>query len=265
MTKTHPTRHFIDTHCHIDDPVFDADREAILASCLESGVDLVVDIAYREPLWQRAAGLAADNPQIAIVTGLHPNHADEWNDVTEIRLRRTIAELKPVGLGETGLDAFRDHVSRDEQIQAFSGQMAIAAERDLPVVLHLRGEVEHDVLTVLSEYPGVHCVFHCFEGTEKLWSWLLERDHTIGVGGLMTRSKSVELRNLIGQTPIESIVLETDSPYLSPRGWKSQRNTPESIPRIARALADLTGLSVAEISAKTTARAEAVFGLGDSP
>ena len=263
MMLSNPKRHFIDTHCHIDDAVFDADREEILTGCRESGVDLIIDIAYREPLWNRAAALAAKHPLISIVVGLHPNHADEWSVLLEGHLRQAIADLNPVGVGETGLDAFRDHVSRDDQLQAFRGQMAIAADLNLPVVLHLRGEVEHDLLAVLTDFPGVHCVFHCFEGSSTLWSWLLERGHTIGVGGLITRPKSVDLRNLIGQTPIASIVLETDSPYLSPRGWKSRRNTPESIPRIARELADVTGFSLSQISESTTARAEMVFGLGD--
>ncbi|HET9661679.1 MAG TPA: TatD family hydrolase [Thermomicrobiales bacterium] len=251
----------IDTHCHLDDDVFENDLPAVLDHARETGVRRFINIGYEPASWERTLALANQDSAISYALGMHPNSADLWSSETKAALTMLLEREHPVAIGETGLDYFREHADHDAQRQAFRDQLDLARRFRLPVVIHMRGDVEHDIVGVLGDFPDVRTILHSFDGSAGLRDFLLERGDSFGVGGLMTRAGSAELRAVLRSVPLESIVLETDSPYLAPKGIKDRRNTPASVAIVAAALADLIGKDIADIAKITTQNALSVFGL----
>jgi TatD DNase family protein len=252
---------FIDTHCHLDDDAFDDDLSAVLDAAKSAGVGQVINIGYEPQSWKRTLAIAAAHPAISYALGMHPNSAESWSAATKEALAELLEQEHPVAIGETGLDFFREHADHDAQRRAFRDQLDLAHAFDLPVVIHMRGEVETEIIATLEEFPDVRAVFHSFDGSAALRDFLLARGDSIGVGGLMTRAGAIDLRNVLKNIPLDSILLETDAPYLVPRGLKSRRNTPASVAIAADALADLLNLDVADVARVTSANARRVFGL----
>lgn len=252
---------FIDTHCHIDDDAFEHDRSNVLDNARSVGVGHFINIGYDPESWKRSLELANAHPDLSYVLGMHPNSAELWSSEAKATLTHLLETAQPVAIGETGLDYFRERADHDAQRQAFREQLMLAHRFELPVVIHMRGDVEREIMDNLSDIPGVRAILHSFDGSADLREFLLERGDLIGVGGLMTRAGSVHLREVLRTVPLDSIVLETDSPYLTPKGVKDRRNTPASIPIIASALAELSGRSVDDIARITTENASRAFRL----
>jgi len=253
----------VDTHCHLDEPVFDADRVETLAAARAAGVDRIINIGYRPARWSSTASLTAE-PGLFATFGVHPQHADEWTPEVSDALRARLSNPRARALGEIGLDYFRDGPPESRQRRAFADQLTLAASLDLPVVIHQRA-AEDDLIDVLgrSAQPPV-VVLHSFDGSRRLAAFALERGYRFGVGGLVTRARSVDLRSILADVPLDQLLLETDSPYLVPAGFKNRRNVPANVARVAAFLADLTDRPLGEIAAATTATAETIFGLGDA-
>lgn len=252
---------FVETHCHLDDDAFESDLPSVLDTARAAGIGHFVNIGYEPDSWKRSLLLAESHPEISYVLGMHPNSAELWTEQTKIELSELLKTVRPVGIGETGLDYFRERADHDAQRRAFRDQLMLAREFRLPVVIHMRGEVETEIISLLSDFPDVRAILHSFDGSASLRDFLLERGDLIGVGGLMTRSGSGELREVLRTVPLDSIVLETDSPYLVPRGSKSRRNTPAAIPIVALALAELIECSIDDVARQTTANASRTFGI----
>lgn len=250
----------IDTHCHLDDDVFENDLPAVLDHARESGVRRFINIGYEPASWTRTLALAMRYSDVSYALGMHPNSAELWMSETKAALTQLLEREHPVAIGETGLDYFRERADHDAQRQAFRDQLELARRFRLPVVIHMRGDVECEIVATLGDFPDVRAILHSFDGSAGLRDFLLERGDAIGVGGLMTRASSVELRAVLQSVPLESVVLETDSPYLVPKGVKSRRNTPASVPIVATALATLLDRSVDDVWRITTENAERVFG-----
>ena len=191
--------------------------------------------------------------------GVHPGHASEWTAEAKASLAQRIADDHPVAIGEIGLDFFRGETNNDEQVTAFTEQLELARLAGIPAAIHMRSsEMEMlDVLNHSSKLPTL--LFHSFDGSSEIGSWIIDNDGWIGVGGLSTRKSSLALQHFISKFPHNRVVLETDSPYLVPNGFKHRRNSPESIPFIARHLASLWDTTIAEVAHRTTANAEALF------
>jgi TatD DNase family protein len=192
---------------------------------------------------------------------MHPNSAELWSSESKTALEGLLGRERPVAIGETGLDFFREHADHDAQRTAFRDQLVLARAFDIPVVIHMRGPVEAEIMAMLSEFTDVRAILHSFDGSAGLRDFLLDRGDLFGVGGLMTRSSSADLRNVLQVVPLESIVLETDSPYLVPSGVKARRNSPASVAIVAQALADLFERDVQDVARVTTENARRVFGL----
>lgn len=251
----------IDTHCHLDDDAFDDDLSAVLDAAKSAGVSHFINIGYEPKSWKRTLAIASTHPAISYALGMHPNSAESWSAETKEALVELLEQEQSVAIGETGLDFFREHADHEAQRRAFRDQLELARAFDLPVVIHMRGEVEAEIIATLEEFPDVRAVFHSFDGSAALRDFLLARGDSIGVGGLMTRAGSIDLRDVLKKVPLESIVLETDAPYLVPKGLKSRRNTPASAAIAADALADLLDVDVGEVARVTSANAQRVFGL----
>jgi TatD DNase family protein len=253
---------FVDTHAHLDDGRFQRDLDETMAAAAKVGVRHVVNIGYRPLRWETSIALAQRRNDVSFALGLHPHHAGEFDQ----RLLGDLAELierhRPVALGEIGLDYFRDFADRTAQRRAFAAQLELAASAGLPVVIHMRGDVEADLRGALDRAPAsLGYVFHSFDGSAALAEFALARGASFGVGGLMTREANTRLRGIVRNLPMDRLLLETDAPYLSPAGAKGGRNSPVNIPLIAAAVASLKEVDVQEVARVTTANAARVFGL----
>lgn len=252
------TLRFIDTHAHLDDPQF-PDLAEVLEQTAAAGVERVINIGYGPERWHSTLALADAHPMVAPVLGIHPLDADQYTEERFQALISLIGDRNPAGIGEAGIDLFRDGPDLRLQREVFDHQIALAVETGLPLVIHQRA-AENEVYEHLhAAAPELRVVLHSFDGTRRMIDLALEREWFIGVGGLMTKQASVGLRDLLKTVPLERIVLETDSPYLVPAGVKGRRNTPANIPAIATHLAGLTGRTIVDISEITTTNALIAF------
>lgn len=251
----------VDTHTHLDEPSFDEDRRDVLAAARTAGVRRFVNIAYKPERWESSRRLREDHDDVEIALGLHPQDASSFGPALERQLRRTIQELRPVAIGETGFDFARPTPAPPDQVRAFRAQLVIASETDLPVIIHQR-EAGDALIAELDRWPDLApIVLHSFDGDRRLANWATERGCFIGIGGLACKRSSVALRELLADQPADRLLLETDAPYLAPPGAGSRRNTPANLPVIAEVLAPLWTLTGEELCRKTTANAETLFAL----
>lgn len=250
---------FIDTHCHLDDDSFDIDLDDVLDRSRNLGVARWINVGFNPDRWQPAIDLAARRPGVAFALGVHPGDAGRWDDRAASSLDDLLRLAGAVAVGEIGLDFYRGETNVDQQIAAFDAQLDLALDHDLPVVIHLR-DAEGQILDVLGARNRLPpFLFHSFDGSPALTDFMLENDSYAGVGGLATRNKSGHIRRELRRLPPERLLLETDSPYLVPNGFKHRRNTPESIPTIAALVASLWDTDVAHVASQTTRNAERFF------
>lgn len=250
---------FVDTHVHLDEPAFDRDRDEVIARAELAGVHGFINIGYRPGRWPSTIAVASNRQNVSFTLGVHPQHADEWNDEIAAALAQTAESAGAVAIGEIGLDYFRDGPAPELQRQVFQAQLAIARALHLPVVIHQRA-AEADLITVLERDAGeLTVVLHSFDGTEALAHLARAHDYYVGVGGLMTRAKSAPLRDLLQTMPRDRLLLETDSPYLVPTGIKARRNEPSQIPIIATRLAEVLDWPVNDLATQTTRNAQSAF------
>jgi TatD DNase family protein len=256
--QDHPAR-YVDTHCHLDDEGFAADIAGVVAASSATGVDRMIVVGFAPDRWASSIDLASRFPGISCMLGVHPGNTDEWSAATERDLRQLVDQVRPVAIGEIGMDFYRGETNLVEQRTSFERQLGIALDTGLPAVIHMRN-AETEVLDVLrATNPLPPLLFHSFDGSAELTGWILDHDAWVGVGGLATRGKATDLRRQLARIPLDRMVLETDSPYLVPSGFKHRRNTPESIPVIAGHLAQIKDCPVEAVAAVTTSNAEHLF------
>ena len=236
-----------DTHAHMDDRAFDADREALLAGLPEKGIGLVMNPGCSLESSRNASLLAQKYDYIYAAVGSHPDAADEVNQEV-LEEYRKFCKLNPKikAIGEIGLDYHYEDIPREIQLQAFRAQMALAAELNLPVIVHER-EAHEDGMAVVREFPGVTGVFHCYSGSAEMARQLVDKGWYIGFTGVLTFKNARKAVEVAQSIPLERIVLETDCPYMAPEPFRGKRNDPGYLYRMAEKLAELRGVSVEEI------------------
>lgn len=250
---------FVDSHAHLDEPTFDADRDVTIERARAAGVRRIVNIGYRPPRWESTIALAASTPGMAFTLGVHPQHADELNPETERLLAETLVSAGAAAIGEIGLDFYRDGPSPEQQGDSFRRQLALARSLGMPVVIHQRA-AEAELMEILaSDGRDLRVILHSFDGTKALADFGRDRGYFFGIGGLMTKARSTALREIVKTLPPDRLLLETDSPYLVPSGIKSRRNEPANIPVIAAKLAELLDLTVDALADRTTLNALQLF------
>ncbi|MGH7550373.1 MAG: TatD family hydrolase [Gemmatimonadota bacterium] len=258
---------FFDSHSHLQDPAFDGDREEVLARAWHAGVREIAVIASDPDSAASARALAAREPAAASprlywTAGLHPHDAVRWDkDVREAILEHLDAGA--LAVGETGLDFHYDSSPRDRQRDAFAGQLAIARERDLPVVVHSR-DAEDDTLEVIadSELPPERVVLHCFSGSLAMLERAAEAGHYVSFSGMVT-FRSFAAGTLVGRVSADRLLAETDAPYLAPVPHRGTRNEPAFVVETIARLAELKGTDVTAMGALTRANARRFYGLPD--
>lgn len=262
-----PRVNFVDTHVHLGDAQFDADRDAVLARAAESGVTRLVEIADSPDEWDRAIALARAHPErLRCSLGLHPYYADKFDAGFVSRLRKALDSApEAVAIGEIGLDYAKAQVPADVQRRAFAALAEAGRDWAAPLVIHCR-DAYHDLVPMLRErfrakprgrrFWGV---VHCFSGTPDEARACAELGFALGADGPVTYKKNDRLREAFRQAGPDVTVLETDCPYLPPQSSRGKRNEPRSIPEIARKLAELWTLPLEDAAAITSRNAAELY------
>jgi TatD DNase family protein len=261
MTQGNQNTATIDTHIHLDDNAFDHDREVVIEAAHKSGVLAFVNIGYSPERWESSALLRAEHPETAITLGLHPYLAELFDENLSRTLQDAIDRLRPVALGEMGLDFTAGNPAAEIQERAFAVQLELASALNLPVIIHQRAAADELSNAIDRSSMDAAIVLHSFDGTPRLTDWALERGAYVGIGGLATRRSSSQLRELLARIPTDRLLLETDAPYLVPAGIKDRRNVPANLPFIAAQLAPLWGIGPDQLCRITTINAKALFGI----
>jgi TatD DNase family protein len=252
---------FVDTHTHLDDDAFSDDLDSVLAESRARGVTRWINVGYNERRWESTTALVDGTEGMSCMLGLHPGNASEWSDRLFERLRDVVQLAAPVAIGEIGIDLYWRQDTLDIQRVALRAQLELARERKLPAVIHMRNaDVELlEVLEIAPALPRLH--FHSFDGDAKLRAWIVAHGATIGVGGLITRNGTESLRAWVRSLPRDRVTLETDAPYLKPRGIRGTRNEPAYLVKTAKLLSELWGVDIETVADLTTRNAERIFSL----
>ncbi len=242
----------IDTHCHLDDAAFDADRAQTLESAVANGVQAMVMPAVSPANFEQVATLAQQYQPCCYALGMHPMFIDQCTpeDVDKLEVAVTQAlkhDQKLVAIGEIGLDYYGTKENKTTQAYFFSEQLKIAKAHDLPVILHVRQAID-DVLKHLRRVSVCGGIAHAFNGSQQQAEILINMGFKLGFGGAMTYPRAAKIRALATTLPLASIVLETDAPDMPP-AWleKGQKNSPTELLKIAETMAALRRIPVSQI------------------
>lgn len=251
----------IDTHCHLDFPDFEAERDAIVARAHEAGVEQMITISTRVKRFETILSIAEAYPNVFCSVGTHPHNADEELDITTEDLVRLSAHPKVVAIGEAGLDYFYDNAPRDAQAEGLRRHIAAARETGLPLVIHSRS-ADEDMAAILTEETGKGAfpfLLHCFSSGPDLARIGVELGGYVSFSGILTFPKSEELREIAKTVPHDRMIVETDAPYLAPKPFRGKRNEPAYVAHTAAMLAETIGVSTEEIATITTENAFRIF------
>ncbi|KQR69415.1 TatD family hydrolase [Rhizobium sp. Leaf341] len=251
----------IDTHCHLDFPDFEAERDDIVARAADIGVYKLVTICTRVKRFETILAVAERYDQVFCSVGTHPNNADEELDVTTEDLVRLSAHPKVVAIGEAGLDYFYDTQKPDDQKTGLLRHIAAARETGLPLVIHSRSADDDmaDILTTETGKGAFPFILHCFSSGAELARIGVDLGGYISFSGILTFPKSEDLRTIARAVPHDRLLVETDAPYLAPKPFRGKRNEPAYVAHTAQVLGETLGLSLEEIAAVTTENAHRVF------
>lgn len=250
----------IDTHCHLDFPPLSSRLPEILSSAANCGVSYFIVPGVEPQFWEKIISLAAADCRIFAAPGVHPLHADKWSSVAAATLEKLIPDI--VAIGEIGLDYSEGMPPRELQQEGFRAQLRLAGEAEIPVIIHCRRAFA-DTLRILSEEKGKQFrgVMHAFSGSIEVARESIAMGLKIGIAGPVTWDNAIRPVKLIEAIPLEHLLLETDSPDLSPQAHRGKVNEPAFLADIASKVAEIKGVTLAEIAAITFGNAQALFGL----
>ena len=248
-----------DTHAHYDDEAFDADRDALLTALPQRGVGLVLNPGCDVESSRKAAAYAAAYPHVYAAVGIHPENCGGYTAGDLAALRQLAQQPKVVAIGEIGLDYYwEENPPRDLQQQVLRDQLALAGELALPVIIHDR-EAHADTLSIIREFPGVTGVFHCFSGSPEMAQELLKLGWYLGFDGPVTYKNARRAPEVAAVTPLERMLIETDSPYMTPVPYRGRRNDSGYVHLVAEKLAAWKGVTPEEIARITTENGKRLF------
>lgn len=242
----------IETHFHLD-YLKEESPQTILQQAREHGVDRFMTISVDPDNMPKALALAEEYPDVYATLGVHPHEAEHYQTATRQFMEQHLANNKVVAVGEIGLDYFYDHCDRQVQRQAFTDQLQIAVETQLPVVIHTR-EADDDTRAILKEYAPQMAnkgVIHSFTSGAILAEEAVELGFCIGINGIVTFNKADNVREIVAQTPLENLLLETDSPYLTPAPYRGIENAPKYLPFVAEKIAEVKQIDVEQVLKQT--------------
>jgi len=254
----------IDTHAHLDSGQYREDLDQVLRRAGEAAISHIITIGCDLESSRESCRLAAAYPQLFAAVGIHPHDAAGVDDATFAELRRLAGEDKVVAIGEIGLDYYRDRSPREVQREVFRAQLELARELSLPVIIHDR-DAHNDVLQILREAKAeeIGGVLHCFSGDRDLARACMDLGLYISFAGPVTYPRNEELRDVVKSVPTEYLLVETDAPYLSPQAFRGKRNEPAHVRLTAEKVAELKGISIADLSRITRLNVHRLFGIGE--
>jgi TatD DNase family protein len=262
----------VDAHCHLQDRKFSGDMEDVIVRATEAGVTAMVTIGYDMPSSRRAVEIANDHDNVYAAIGVHPHDARTLTQRDLDELARLADSSRVVAIGETGLDFYRNLSPQEDQHRAFREQLQLARSLSLPVVIHSR-DADEQTYEVLAEHEAAALpdwpkdrplgVMHCFPGDLPLALRLIEIGFVISMAGPVTYARSHTTRAVAEGIPLRWMTLETDAPYLPPQRIRGERNEPANVQDVAEYVAQLRGVSFAEVADETAQTAAWLFGLGD--
>lgn len=253
----------IDSHCHIDAPEFDIDRDAVLARARDAGVVQQVIPATHRAAWSKLCDICAAHPGLHATYGLHPMFLADHEPEDLDRLADTIRDRRAVAIGECGLDYFVDGLDPATQAFYFEGQLRLARKHDLPVIVHARRAVDA-VIATLRRFDGIRGVVHSFSGSAEQAQRLWQLGIHVGIGGPVTYDRARRLHRVVADLPAEQLLIETDAPDQPGSAHRGQRNEPAHLLHVRDAVARLRGEDVDALASQTANNAARLFGLSTS-
>jgi len=249
---------FVDSHCHIDGPDYDVDRDEVIARAREAGVTTMLNVGTGDPhsgVFERAVAMAEQHSEVYCAIGVHPHDAKLFDETTQRLIDLAKQSSRVVAWGEIGLDYHYDHSPRDVQREVFRRQLGIARELNLPVVIHSRAADEETIEILREELSGYSRagVLHCFGGSLQMAEQAIELGFYVSFAGNLTFKKADDLRAVARTLPLERLLVETDCPYLTPVPFRGKRNEPARVVETVKFLAELKGVEPDELGKVTTA------------
>jgi TatD DNase family protein len=248
----------IDTHCHLDFPEFDQDRDEVIKRARDRGIDYIINIGSSIAGSRRSLELSKQYDCIYAAIGIHPHEADRYTANDEIAIRQLAKEKKIVAIGEIGLDYYRNYSKAENQKALFKALLKLAKGLNLPLVIHTRDSQE-DTLKALKEAMPIRAVIHCFSGDQDFLKECLLLGFFVSFTCNITYKKADKLRGLVKMIPSERLLIETDAPYLAPEEFRGSRNEPAYIRNLAEEIAKIKGVSLEEVARITTNNAKQFF------
>jgi len=248
-----------DSHAHYDDEAFDKDRDCLLSTMEEQGVGCIVNVGASFQGAKDSVELSMRYPHVYAAVGVHPDHVGELDEVKMQHLREMCTMEKTVAVGEIGLDYYWDKSFVDLQKEVYVRQILLANKLNLPIVIHDR-EAHKDAYDLLLEYnQSSKALFHCFSGSVEFMRECVKKGWYIALGGVVTFKNAVKMKDVAREIPLDKLVLETDSPYLTPVPFRGKPNTPAYVRYVAEEIANLRQIPLNELIDITTNNAERFF------
>lgn len=253
---------FIDSHAHLDDKRFDGDREKLIESLYDDGVEAVLVPGADLQTSGEALKIAEKYSFIYAAVGCHPHDSKYMNDEIMNIFREMAASKKVIGIGEIGLDYYYDNSDRDTQRKWFREQIRLAKDLDLPYIVHDR-DAHEDILRIMKEehYDGARGILHCYSGSLELSREFIKLGFYISLAGPVTFAKARVPKLVAGEVPFDKLLIETDSPYLTPEPYRGKRNEPKYVRYVAEEIARIRNISVDEVAEKTKENFKTLFNL----
>ncbi|WP_299026043.1 TatD family hydrolase [uncultured Thermanaerothrix sp.] len=266
-----PETIWIDTHCHLYLEPFQHDLHEVIARAQSRGVGMLIVPGIDLETSQAAVALSEHYPTVFAAVGVHPNYATSWNSRTLAELRALCTHSKVVAIGEIGLDYYRNYAPPELQQAILTAQLNLAAERGLPVILHQRASFQ-DLQRIIGQWvESLHFshasakpsmgVFHAFEGDLDEMTWITRLGFCLGLAGSITYRTHERTQAIIQNMPLEMLVLETDSPYLTPIPYRGKRNEPSNLVLVAEKICALRDIPLKELACITSTNATRLFNL----
>lgn len=251
-----------DSHAHLDDARFDEDREATIKRAIEKGVQYILNPGADLKTSIKAAELAEKYDMIYAAVGIHPHDVKEIEEATLDQIKALAKKEKVVAIGEIGLDFYYDHSPREAQRKWFKRQIELAKEVKLPIIIHDR-DAHGEIFDILKEYHvgDIGCVMHCYSGSLELAKEYIKKGIYISLAGPVTFKNAVKTYEVAKEIPLEWLLIETDSPYLTPVPHRGKRNEPAYVAYVAETIAAAKGKSFEEVVQKTNENARRLFNI----
>lgn len=252
----------IDSHAHYDDEAFDIDRDTLLKSMSDNGIEAIVNVGANIKGSKASVALSEAYPFIYAAIGVHPSDVDELNEEKMTWIKDMSKHDKVVAIGEIGLDYHYEDTDKELQKKWFISQMQLAKEVNKPIIIHSR-DAARDTITLMKEakaeeIPGV---VHCYSYTKESAREYLQMGYYFGIGGVLTFKNAKKLKEAVAYIPLDRILLETDSPYLAPEPFRGKRNSSLYLPYVVSEMASIKGISEEEIIRITTENTKQLFGI----